>query len=77
MHKKRCKIAKKGAVVVKTAKPSQDKRFDIPAFGLNTLKMMKKYKASVIAVEANETILVDKDDVIKYANANNIAVMAL
>ena len=75
--KRGAKIAKKGAVVVKTAKPSQDKRFDIPAFGLNTLKTMKKYKASVIAVEANETILVDKEEVIKYANAKNIVVMAL
>lgn len=75
--KRGARIAKKGAVVVKTAKPSQDKRFDIPAFGLNTLKTMKKYKASVIAVEANETILVDKEEVIKYANANKIAVMAL
>lgn len=75
--KRGAKIAKNGAVVVKTAKPSQDKRFDIPAFGLNTLKTMKKYKASVIAVEANETILVDKDEVIKYANAHNITVMAI
>ena len=75
--KRGSKIAKKGAVVVKTAKPSQDKRFDIPAFGLNTLKTMKKYKASVIAVEANETILVDKEEVIKYANSHNIVVMAL
>lgn len=75
--KRGAKIAKKGAVVVKTAKPSQDKRFDIPAFGLNTLKTMKKYKASVIAVEANETILVDKEEVLRYANANNIVVMAI
>ena len=71
------KIAKKGAVVVKTAKPSQDLRFDVPAFGLATLKTMKKYKASVIAVEANNTIIVDKAKVIDYANAHNIVVMAI
>ena len=71
------KIAKKGAVVVKTAKPSQDLRFDVPAFGLATLKTMKKYKASVIAVEANNTIIVDKAKVIEYANAHNIVVMAI
>lgn len=71
------KIAKKGAVVVKTAKPSQDLRFDVPAFGLATLKTMKKNKASVIAVEANNTIIVDKAKVIEYADAHNIVVMAI
>ena len=71
------KIAHKGAVVVKVAKPFQDTRFDVPAFGLATLKTMKKYKASVIAVEAGKTIIVDQQKTIEYADANNIAVMAL
>ncbi len=71
------KIAKKGAVVVKTSKPSQDTRFDVPAFGLDTLKTMKKYKASVIAVEAGKTIMVDQQKTIEFADANNIVVMAL
>jgi len=72
-----CKLGKKDAVVVKVAKPKQDKRFDIPAFGLRTLKTMKKHKASIIAVEANETILVDQKKTIEFANKNNIVVMAV
>lgn len=71
------KIAKKGAVVVKVAKPSQDKRFDIPAIGLNTLKTMNKYKVSVIAVEANETIIVEQEKVVDFANKHNIVIMAV
>lgn len=71
------KLAKKGAVVVKVAKPSQDKRFDIPTVGLRTLKTMKKYKANLLAVEANETIIVDQEDVIKFADKNNIVIMAV
>lgn len=71
------KIAKKGAVIAKTAKPSQDLRFDVPAVGLATLKTMKKYKASVIAVEAGKTIIVDQQKTIEYADANNIVVMAI
>ena len=59
------------------AKPKQDKRFDIPAFGLRTLKTMKKYKAKLIAVEANETILVDAQKTIDYANKHGIIVMAV
>ena len=75
--KRGCKLGKKDAVVVKVAKPKQDKRFDIPAFGLRTLKTMKKYKAKLIAVEANETILVDAQKTIDYANKNGIIVMAV
>ena len=68
---------KKNAVVVKVSKPFQDKRFDIPAIGLRTLKTMKKYKADLIAVEANETIIVDQESVIKFADRNGIVVMAV
>ncbi len=75
--KRGCKLGKKDSVIVKVAKPKQDKRFDIPAFGLNTLKTMKKYKAKIIAVEANETILVDQKKTIEYADKNNIVVMAV
>ena len=32
---------KKNAIVVKVSKPAQDKRFDIPAVGLRTIKTMK------------------------------------
>ncbi|MCQ2754355.1 MAG: UDP-2,3-diacylglucosamine diphosphatase LpxI [bacterium] len=71
------KLARKNARVVKVAKPSQDKRFDIPAIGLKTLKNMRKAKADLIAVEAGETIIVDKDEVIKYADKHNIVVMAV
>lgn len=71
------KLAKKHARIIKVAKPSQDKRFDIPAIGLKTLKTMKKYKADLIAVEAGETIIVDQEKVIKYANKHGIVVMAV
>lgn len=71
------KLAKNGASVIKVAKPSQDKRFDIPTVGLKTLQTMKKYKASLLSVEANETIIVDQEKVIKYADKNNIVVMAV
>ena len=75
--KRGSRLAKKGAVVVKVSKPFQDKRFDIPAIGLRTLKTMKKYRADLIAVEANETIIVDQENVIKFADKNGIVVMAV
>lgn len=71
------KLAKKGASVVKVSKPSQDKRFDIPTVGLRTLKAMRKYKANLLAVEANETIIVNQDEVVKFADKHNIVIMAV
>lgn len=72
-----CKLGGKGIVVVKVSKPTQDKRFDIPAIGLNTLKIMKRYGAHILAVEANETIIVNQKEVMDYANKNNIIVIAV
>ncbi len=71
------KLAKRGAVVVKVSKPNQDKRFDLPTVGLNTLKKMKSVKASVLAVEANETIIVQQEKMIEFADKNKIVIMAV
>lgn len=75
--KRGAKLAKDGAVVVKVSKPKQDKRFDIPAIGMRTLRTMAHRNASLIAVEANETIIVDQEKVVKYADEHNIVIMAV
>ena len=76
--KRGAKLARRGrAVVVKVAKPNQDKRFDIPTVGLKTLRVMKHYGASVLALEAGETIIVNQDEMIKYADKNNMVIMAV
>ncbi len=64
-------------ILLKVSKPTQDKRFDIPTVGLKTLQTMKKYNANLLAVEANETIIVDQEKVIKFADKNNIVIMAV
>ena len=72
------KLAKrKNATVVKVSKPAQDKRFDIPTVGLKTIKTMYRYGANVLALESGETIIVDKDKMIEYANKHNISIVAL
>ncbi len=71
------KLARGGACVVKVAKPAQDQRFDIPAIGLKTLKHMRSCKAKLIALEANETIIVDQEATIKYADKHGIVIMAV
>ena len=70
-------LARGGAVVVKTAKPQQDNRFDVPAVGLKTLEVMASVKAKVLAIEAGRTLLVEREKVIALAEANDIAIIAM
>lgn len=75
--KRGARLARKNAVIVKVAKPNQDKRFDIPTVGTRTLRTMKRYKASVLALEAGETIIVNQSEMIDYANRHNISIVAV
>ncbi len=70
------KLAGPGAVIIKVAKPNHDMRFDIPVVGLHTLKVLKKIKASVLAVEAGRCILLEKEKIIAQANQQNLCIVA-
>lgn len=57
----------KDALFVKTVKPKQDYRFDVPVFGLHTLKVMQEAGLYYAALEAQKTILLDKQELIRRA----------
>ncbi len=64
-------------VVVKVRKPEQDFRFDLPATGPTTINRMKRVKASVLAVEAGQSLLFDREEMIEAANAAGIVVVGV
>jgi DUF1009 family protein len=66
-----------GFTVVKTAKPQQDMRFDVPTVGVWTLETMVAAGGKVLAIEAGRTILVDEPGFLKFADTHGIAVVAL
>ena len=70
-------LAREKAVVVKVSKPHQDLRFDVPAVGLETIKIMSRVHASVLAIEAGKTLVFDKDAMIAHADGARISVIAL
>ena len=70
-------LAKEGAVVVKRSKPQQDLRFDLPAVGPRTIDVMASVKASVLAIEAGRTILLDREIVLEKAKAFRIAIVGI
>ena len=70
-------LAKKGCVVVKVSKPQQDLRFDVPAVGVDTVRSIHAVKGAVLAVEAGKTILLEKEDLLRQADALGISVVAV
>jgi DUF1009 family protein len=70
-------LAKSGCVVVKTSKPHQDLRFDVPAVGCDTIKCLCRAGAAVLAVEAGKTILLEKEHMLRQADAHGIAVVGV
>jgi hypothetical protein len=70
------RIARRGAMVVKVAKHGHDMRFDIPAVGLKTLKVMRKARCAALAVQAGRTVFVDLPAVVAEADRRGIAIVA-
>jgi len=62
---------------VKVAKPRQDLRFDMPTIGRGTLESLRAAGATVLAIEAGRTILVDPDELAAFANRSGITITSL
>ena len=69
------KLGGKGAVVIKRTKPHQDLRFDLPAIGPQTIQTMVSVQATVLAIEAGRTVIIDREDVLSQANEAGIAIV--
>jgi DUF1009 family protein len=70
-------LAGNGTVVVKRCKPQQDLRFDLPAVGPRTIETMKSTLASVLAVEAGKSVLLDRQETIRQADRAGIAIVGI
>ncbi len=66
-----------GFTVVKVAKPQQDMRFDVPTIGVKTLETMVAARASVLAIEAGRTIILDQSHVVDFANQHKLTIIAI
>ncbi len=70
------KLVDGNVLVIKSAKPNQDLRFDVPIVGLNTIKVMREARAVVLAVQAHKTLMLDKDQCVQEANDHKIHILA-
>jgi len=62
--------------VIKVAKPNQDMRFDVPVIGIHTIETMIRAGASCLSLEADRTLLFDREAVLRRAAAAGIAIVA-
>ena len=67
----------KGSVLFKAAREGHDMRFDIPVVGLKTLKMMRRARVTALGFQAGRLILLDRDEVINFANHHDIAIVGV
>lgn len=70
-------LGRGGVTVVKTAKPGQDMRFDVPSIGLQTIRSMVEAGATALAMEAGKTLLVEKEAVLELANRHQMTIVVM
>lgn len=64
-----------GWTLIKTAKPNQDMRFDVPTIGPNTITNMHQNGGSTLVIEAGKTFIVERDKVLDLARKHRIAIV--
>jgi len=63
--------------LVKVARRREHLLFDVPVVGLGTIPVMRETGATVLAVEAGRTLLLDKAEMIRAADESDIAIVGL
>src|SRR5512138_2710361 len=66
-----------GFVVAKAVKPNQDRRFDLPAVGPETVETIREAGGRVLAVEAGATLVMDLEKLVEKADRGRIVVMGM
>ena len=65
----------RGWTLIKTSKPSQDMRFDVPCVGPDTIRGLAENGGKCLVVEAGKTIIIDKPETIKLANQLGVTIL--
>jgi DUF1009 family protein len=64
-----------GWTLIKTSKPEQDMRFDVPCVGPDTIQDLATHGAKCLAIEAGKTIIIDKPQTIALADRLGICII--
>ena len=61
--------------LIKTAKPNQDIRFDVPCVGPDTIKSLAGNGGKCLVVQKDKVVIIDKPETIELANRLGIAIV--
>ena len=64
-----------GWTLIKTARPDQDMRFDVPCVGQETIRALAEFNAKCLVVEKGKTLILDKPDTLELANKLGVAIV--
>ena len=67
----------KGGILVKLAKPQQNLKVDMPASGTQTIKLLAKHKYAGLVLEADKSLMIDKDEMIKIAQKEKMFIQGI
>ena len=70
-------LAGEGLVIVKMASPHQDRRFDLPVIGSETIAASSCCGVGCLAVEAGSALLLDREALIAAANRAKICLIGI
>ena len=65
-----------GVVVVKVGRPDQDMRFDLPVIGPETVVALEDAGATALALDADHTLMLDREKVVAAADRLGLAIVA-
>jgi DUF1009 family protein len=68
-------LAGAGVRIVKVAKPHQDMRFDVPVVGVSTIEAMRAAGATLLSVDAGNTLMIDGDAILRAADDAGICIV--
>jgi DUF1009 family protein len=69
--------ATRGGVLVKIAKPGQERRVDLPSVGLDTVGQARAVGLAGIALEAGGSLVIDRDEVRRAADEAGLFVVGV
>ncbi len=64
-------------VALKRCKPGQDQRVDLPAIGLDTIRILVDHKFSCLGIEAENTLFFDQEQALELAARSKLAIVGL
>jgi len=64
-----------GWALIKTSKPQQDMRFDVPCVGPDTIRGLAQNGGKYLVVEAGKTIIIDKPETTELARKLGITIL--